>query len=107
MVTAGRLGCRAAAHPETAGNTRPEGAMRKIRLELEKLSIDSFDTGAEGAKGRGTVIGNVKVTDIRYCGSGYTCYTDNEPECGTNWYGCNTQQCSRTNCTTIEGVDCN
>jgi hypothetical protein len=30
----------------------------------------------------------------------------NEPECQTNWYGCNTNQCSQYACDTIEGSDC-
>ena len=80
--------------------------MKKVKLEMEELAVESFDTGAEGASGRGTVIGNVLYTDIRYCQSAQPCYTDNEPECATNWYGCNTNQCSRFNCQTIEGVDC-
>jgi hypothetical protein len=46
---------------------------------------------------------HVKYTDIRYCGSGQGCYTDDEPECNT--YQC-TGQCSHLPCQTIEGVDC-
>lgn len=80
--------------------------MKKVKLEVQELAIDSFETGAEESDGRGTVFGNVKYTDIRYCGSGYTCYTDNEPECQTGWYGCNTNQCSQYQCDTIEGSDC-
>lgn len=80
--------------------------MKKLKLELEELAVESFEAGTEGADGRGTVMANVKYTDIRYCGSGFGCYTDNEPECATHWYGCNTNQCSQINCQTIEGVDC-
>ena len=76
------------------------------KLKLDELEIESFETGAEDADGPGTVFANVKVTDIRYCGSGQGCYTDNEPECQTNWYGCNTNQCSQYACDTIEGSDC-
>lgn len=76
------------------------------KMKLEELEIESFETGAEDADGRGTVFANVKYTDIRYCGSGQGCYTDNEPECQTHWYGCNTNQCSQFACDTIEGSDC-
>jgi hypothetical protein len=83
-----------------------EAAMKKVKLEVEKLVIESFETGRD-ADGRGTVFGNVKVTDIRYCGSGQGCYTDNEPECQTQWSGCpGTPHCSNQPCQTIEGVDC-
>jgi hypothetical protein len=80
--------------------------MRKVKLEMEQLQIDSFETGSEDGDRKGTVFGNVKYTDIRYCGSGFSCYTDNEPECNTRWYGCNTGQCSQFACDTIEGSDC-
>ena len=80
--------------------------MRKVKLQLEELAIESFETSGEDAVDRGTVFANVKYTDIRYCGSGQGCYTDNEPECATQWYGCNTNQCSQHACQTIEGVDC-
>ena len=73
--------------------------MKKVRLNPQDLSIDSFETGEESA-GRGTVHGNVKYTDIRYCHSREGCYTDDEPECGTAWYGCTWA------CDTIEGSDC-
>jgi hypothetical protein len=74
--------------------------MKKVKLALDDLAIESFETGTEGAERRGTVHGNVKVTDIRYCHSGNGCYTDNEPECATRWYGCTWA------CDTIEGSDC-
>jgi hypothetical protein len=80
--------------------------MRKVKLQMEELAIESFETSAGETERGGTVFGNVKKTDIRYCGSGFNCYTDNEVECATQWYGCNTNQCSQTHCTTIEGVDC-
>ncbi|HEU4557221.1 MAG TPA: hypothetical protein VFS20_05205 [Longimicrobium sp.] len=80
--------------------------MKKVKLEVLDLAVESFETGAEEAEERGTVFGNVKKTDIRYCGSGFNCYTDNERECATAWYGCNTQQCSQYQCDTIEGSDC-
>ena len=73
--------------------------MRKVKLQLQELAVDSFATGEEPGE-RGTVHGNVKVTDIRYCHSGNSCYTDNEPECATHWYGCTWA------CDTIEGSDC-
>jgi hypothetical protein len=80
--------------------------MRKVKLEMDALAVESFETGADDGKDRGTIFANVKYTDIRYCGSGAGCYTDNEPECATQWYGCNTNQCSQIHCQTIEGVDC-
>jgi hypothetical protein len=76
------------------------------KLKLDELQVESFETVADGAAERGTVHAHVKYTDIRYCGSGQGCYTDDEPECRTQWYGCNTNQCSQYNCQTIEGVDC-
>lgn len=80
--------------------------MKKVKLEVDELAVESFETSAGEEEGRGTVFGNVKETDIRYCGSGYRCYTDNEPECATQWYGCNTNQCSIYICDTIEGSQC-
>lgn len=67
--------------------------MKKLKLDLERLAVETFDAGRAGAAGRGTVQGHVRYSDIRYCGSSANsyCYTDNEPECQTNWYGCATQ----------------
>lgn len=76
------------------------------KMKLDQLEIESFETSAEDADDRGTVFANVKYTDIRYCGSGQGCYTDNEPECQTHWYGCATNQCSHLPCDTIEGSQC-
>lgn len=80
--------------------------MKKIKLDVEKLAVESFEAGNDETSPRGTIHAHVKYTDIRYCGSGFGCYTDNEPECATRWYGCNTMQCSQYNCDTIEGSDC-
>lgn len=69
--------------------------MKKLTLELEALVVESFDTGEDDAGKRGTVQAHVHYTDVRFCDTRHECYTDNEVGCNTNWYGCNTDQCSR------------
>jgi hypothetical protein len=59
--------------------------MRKMKLEVEALVVDSFAASAEGAEVRGTVRGNgafdvvtVRATCYTACG-GSTCYETGSP----------------------------
>lgn len=55
--------------------------MRKIKLELESLSVESFDTAGTAAD-RGTVLGNEQATR----GGG--------PNCGSAYDACQTGLCT-------------
>ena len=49
--------------------------MRKIKLELENLVVDSFETAPE-ADARGTVVGHDPTIHGQQCGSAYdACHT--------------------------------
>ena len=39
-------------------SSQPETAMRKLKLDVDQLEVEAFDTGAGGAGGRGTVRGH-------------------------------------------------
>jgi len=88
--------------------------MRKLKLGLEELRVDSFDTGAAG-EGRGTVHGHVSqfctrgpvTCDVGYtCDGGYTCAGDTcvvlscDGACGSNLCAtdpsCTTPSCLQT-----------
>lgn len=56
--------------------------MRKLRLDVETLAVESFET-AEGLQGRGTVEGREHYT--------YFCAT--EPECRTIGASCAPSRC--------------
>lgn len=59
--------------------------MRKIRLEIENLSVESFDTAADPSAGRGTVHGHHTHLDLSCEGS---CFQTNcGAEC-TYDHGC-------------------
>lgn len=51
--------------------------MKKLMLDLEKLHVESFATDEAVEPERGTVHAQLKDTDVRYCGTGSNCYTDN------------------------------
>jgi hypothetical protein len=53
--------------------------MRKLTLDIDKLEVDSFDTG--NAKGRGTVRGNDTI---------YTEWCTGYPDCGVSKPNCQT-----------------
>ena len=51
--------------------------MKKIRLDVEALEVDSFDTGKEGEAPRGTVRGHLTVgSTMPYVPSGASCFGD-------------------------------
>jgi len=82
--------------------------MRKLKLELEELSVESFETAGE-AEERGTVRGNSFPTRFAQCITnacsgadgvtcdetcGYTCYATCGETCGANSCdGCITYTC--------------
>lgn len=47
--------------------------MPKLKLELEELRVESFET-AEGAVERGTVRGHYRLTDLCSRADGFTCF---------------------------------
>ncbi|HEU0053280.1 MAG TPA: hypothetical protein VFQ39_08885 [Longimicrobium sp.] len=68
--------------------------MRKIRLAVEELAVESFQTDAVGRKG-GTVRGY--VTQIDTCGScGSECATCQPFGCPGNTVTCGFASCGRT-----------
>jgi hypothetical protein len=71
--------------------------MSKLRLDFDKLVVESFDTGAAGERGRGTVHGHAPAT--RYIGcyndsrfGGPCALSDDDPtcmiSCGYDWTAC-------------------
>lgn len=88
--------------------------MKKIRLELDTLSVESFDTTGGPAEARGTVHGHLPPYSYqRYCSDGTTCLDTcefegctgtNATDCGT----CNATECGtcNTNCGTCYDASC-
>jgi hypothetical protein len=55
--------------------------MSKLRLDIENLVVESFDTATVGARGRGTVNGHGAVTN-RNCAPSMPCaLSDDDPTC--------------------------
>lgn len=56
--------------------------MKKLRLDLDHLAVESFDTSARRATGRGTVRGHTALTGYLTC-QGATCVGSclGEPSC--------------------------
>jgi hypothetical protein len=97
--------------------------MRKTRLDLDSLSVESFDTTATPADSRGTVHGNAD-TFQSYCSDGRTCidtcdYTCNQYEatcagtcqgdascCPTYCGTCYDYTCGNTYCGTCDPYCC-
>jgi len=54
--------------------------MSKLRLNVENLVVESFDTATAGARGRGTVEGHDATN--RGCGGSMPCaISDDDPTC--------------------------
>jgi len=78
--------------------------MKKIRLDLDTLSVESFDTRAGGDAADGTVFGHIPPeTYAKYCSDGQTCeatgcFGTAATDCGT----CGASACGTcaTNCGT-------
>ena len=51
--------------------------MRKLRLEIEQLEVESFATSADGKKGRGTVQGLADKTETQFPNA--TCPMEDTP----------------------------
>ena len=63
--------------------------MGKLKLNLDQLTVDSFDTSATAQK-RGTVVGEEQCTCPSACDTACTC-----PGCDTcDWSECNQQSCA-------------
>ncbi len=60
--------------------------MIKIKLSLESLRVESFDTSA-AERGRGTVLDNAKTADCGATAFGLASGCD-APECGTAYPNC-------------------
>ncbi len=57
--------------------------MSKLRLDVENLTVESFDTATAEANGRGTVAGHGAVTGSpRLCAPSQPCaLSDDDPTC--------------------------
>lgn len=66
--------------------------MKKLRLELDQLTVDSFDTAVSAAR-RGTVVGEEQCTCPSACASNCTC-----PGCPTCDATCNGETCGGYTC---------
>jgi hypothetical protein len=78
--------------------------MRKLKLDLDCLVVDSFDTKPVRAGGR-TVFGQEMIAESDTCGGGScdgTCYTDcwglSCPACGETALAFCTQGCGSNTC---------
>jgi hypothetical protein len=60
--------------------------MRKLRLDIEEVAVESFDVAPPDPHGRGTVAGH--ATDLRFC-------TQDIGGC-LNSYGCYTAYCNES-----------
>lgn len=63
--------------------------MKKLRLQIDDLSVESFETG-DVAKRRGTVIGHLVYTDPRACTEQGACTIDGtcaDTACGNSCAG--------------------
>ena len=82
--------------------------MPKIRLDLETLSVETFDTVERDGSAEGTVFGQVDTIQ-RYCSDGQTCQESvcggctGATDCGTCETYCGT--CA-TNCGTCDPYCC-
>jgi len=77
--------------------------MGKIRLDVDSLAVESFNTVAGGDSDKGTVFGHLPpFTYQKYCSDGITC-NDTCEFCGTDATDCGT--CAATACGTC-ATDC-
>lgn len=96
--------------------------MNKLKLDLDQLTVESFDTNASGITRRGTVRGHSDscfLTDCQFtcadtcntcgascgggCGSGYSCGgtcggTCVDPSCNTCFTNCEQVSCGVIQC---------
>lgn len=73
--------------------------MKKIRLDLDALSVSSFDTSA-AEEPTGTVMGHIPPeTYARYCSDGTTCIDSCD-------YASCAGTCAATDCGTCAATDC-
>jgi hypothetical protein len=79
--------------------------MKKIRLNLDALSVESFDTTAAEAKARGTVHGNAESFQV-YCSDGSTCYESACGSCVSQCGSCNDATCGETYCGSCDACSC-
>ena len=81
--------------------------MKKLKLNLDELKIESFETSVQKPNNKGTIIGNTLETD-----DAPTCYNTYQytcPETCAGAYTCdakNTCQVTCGNCETYEGDTC-
>lgn len=91
--------------------------MKKMRLDLDTLAIESFDTTGIDESTRGTVKGHLPPdTYWRYCSDGLTCADScdvscagscYDPSCGQTYCGtCHDWTCGETYCGTCDPYCC-
>ena len=74
--------------------------MRKLRLSLKELSIDSFDTTAADAGGRGTVLGRGDYSPL--C---IPTHVASDPTCAETCPSCDPAVCKQTADTAAGGAE--
>lgn len=77
--------------------------MNKLKLQIEKLAVESFDTAAAGGERRGTVLGASGIQSRQF--------TECEPNCEfetrATGYCCDISlviSCAQTNCAECTGL---
>jgi hypothetical protein len=76
--------------------------MRKVKLEIDALAVESFDTGRDAAKREGTVHAHVATDPTcqnQTCRFAETCYDSCDGVCGTYY-------CAPTDGTSCQQVSC-
>jgi hypothetical protein len=79
--------------------------MKKIRLDLDALSVESFDTTKSEEETRGTVEGNAESFQA-YCTDGNTCYESVCGTCNTQCGSCHDATCGDTYCGSCDVCTC-
>lgn len=69
--------------------------MKKLKLRLDELNVDSFDLVRDGAAMRGTVPAHATTPDVCVTQPDY-CYSDNYSECRSCIQGTCNQSCGGT-----------
>jgi hypothetical protein len=111
---AGEAGCKRVPRPPHAFRTHPDrtSLMKKLKLEIEELAVESFATAAAMAdigtvRGHGTFRGDtcqaVNSCGPHTCGNAYCVIQTDSPDCfGTG--ACGTGGVGSANCATNNGA---
>jgi hypothetical protein len=73
--------------------------MRKVRLDLDALAVESFETDGGTTKRKGTVHGHAPTLDLgETCNGGNTCWDSCDGVCGTYFCATIDDSCGAASC---------